>query len=199
MGSSRTPTCRMKTRLHLTRLTLSSRVLGYGTRVHSLELNLILTYSLGHQSSSLVITNLCCSGSFGIISQNCPSTQRFSLRCSSSPSCIKFQHCLSLGHWAIQYFSHSGTKGIVRPFGDSPSGLGDPQFFISSFFSALFIPFLQRRNQEVFIRQSHTHKLSQICAAADRLALLVGIADKLSYSAFGVVHRHLVPTFSIVL
>uniref|UniRef100_M1DQH3 Uncharacterized protein n=1 Tax=Solanum tuberosum TaxID=4113 RepID=M1DQH3_SOLTU len=31
---------------------------------------------------------------------------------------------------------HTGTKGEVKPFGDSLSGFSDPQDFISSFFSA---------------------------------------------------------------
>ncbi|KAG5599598.1 hypothetical protein H5410_030968 [Solanum commersonii] len=45
--------------------------------------------------------NLCCSGSFGVISRNRQSTRRFGFLCSSSPSCTILQHHRALGsaHW----------------------------------------------------------------------------------------------------
>ncbi|KAG5599761.1 hypothetical protein H5410_031131 [Solanum commersonii] len=56
MRSSRTPICRIKTSLHLSPLTLSSSVLGYGIRAHPLGLNLMSAHSLGHQSSGFCFT-----------------------------------------------------------------------------------------------------------------------------------------------
>ena len=52
-GSSRTPIFHKKTSLRLTTLTLSSWMLEYGTRDHPVDLNLMLTRSLGHKYSGL--------------------------------------------------------------------------------------------------------------------------------------------------
>uniref|UniRef100_M1DR83 Uncharacterized protein n=1 Tax=Solanum tuberosum TaxID=4113 RepID=M1DR83_SOLTU len=38
---------------------------------------------------------------------------------------------------------HTRTKGELRPFGDSPSGLGNPQAFIFFVIFSLFVPFCE--------------------------------------------------------
>ncbi|KAG5595937.1 hypothetical protein H5410_037169 [Solanum commersonii] len=45
---------------------------------------------------------------------------------------------------------HTGTKGEVRPFGDSPSGLDNPQSFIFFILFSLFVPFCEQTQVKSF-------------------------------------------------
>ncbi|WMV49588.1 hypothetical protein MTR67_042973 [Solanum verrucosum] len=68
------------------------------------------------------IVVLCIIGRHGVASSNCSAMRRL----------LHFFTNLILFFRA----QHTGIKGEVRSFGDSPSGLGDPHAFISLFFSA---------------------------------------------------------------
>ncbi|KAG5570235.1 hypothetical protein H5410_060001 [Solanum commersonii] len=133
MGSSRTPVCRMKTNLRLTPLTLSSLVLGYGTRAHPLGLNLMSTHFLGHQSSGL---------GFAISLSGKPKTHGWRIvrrvlsyiiltfwtigwySTASQNYSAKRQLLLSLPFLSSSFRAlHIGTKGGVCRFGKSPKVL----------------------------------------------------------------------------
>uniref|UniRef100_M1DCE5 Uncharacterized protein n=1 Tax=Solanum tuberosum TaxID=4113 RepID=M1DCE5_SOLTU len=51
----------------------------------------------------------------------------------------------------------------------------------------------------LYFRARHTRTEGEICATADHSVSLVEIADQLGDSPFGVVHRRLAPSFSIVV
>ncbi|KAG5591410.1 hypothetical protein H5410_041924 [Solanum commersonii] len=65
----------------------------------------------------IIITNLCCNGSFGVGSQNRRSTQRFAFWCNSLSSCTSLQHRCALGHWATWYcFAELLGDASTTPF-----------------------------------------------------------------------------------
>uniref|UniRef100_M1D9Y6 Gag-pol polyprotein n=1 Tax=Solanum tuberosum TaxID=4113 RepID=M1D9Y6_SOLTU len=120
-------------------------------------------------------------GSFGVVSWNRRSTRRFAFWCTSPPSCTSLQHRRALGHWVTWYCftkllgdaltapysadlilsfraQHTGTKVEVTPFDDSPSGLSDPQAYISSFLSAFSFLFATYAPNVVATMEVRVHR-----------------------------------------
>ncbi|KAG5632100.1 hypothetical protein H5410_003817 [Solanum commersonii] len=94
MGSSRTPTCRMKNNLLLSPLTLYNS-----------------------QQLFIVFKNLCCRRSFGVVNLDCRSTRRYSL-CTASQNCSATRRLLLFTTNLIISFraQHTATKGKDQTF-----------------------------------------------------------------------------------
>ncbi|KAG5631728.1 hypothetical protein H5410_003445 [Solanum commersonii] len=138
MGSSRTPTCRMKNNLRLISKQAKNEE---STRPKSkfLELKPFESSSSSKPSPNLELKSL---GSFSIVSRDHRSTRRSSFS--------RFHRGLALS-FSIAMFGLLGDIGSgplehwvrIRSFGNSPNGFGDSQILISSFFQLPLFLFCQ--------------------------------------------------------